>query len=131
VGHKVTHQEIITEKLHQTFGELSGDLSPIHTDLRFCQANGYEKKIGYAFLITTLLSKIYGTIFPGGSELCLKQSCLFKNPYFVGDILNFELVVSHKNDSLKLLTLEIKDFNQNQKKIFDGQAEMLLTLKNP
>lgn len=128
VGQKILHQEHITPEKHQEFGLLSGDQSPIHTDLEFCRAQGYEKLVGYAFLLTTILSKIYGTIFPGGSELCLSQNCKFKNPYFIGDELNFELVVTHKNQSLKTVSIETKIYNQNQKVIFQGQADMLLSL---
>ena len=45
------------------------------------------KKVGYAFLLTSALSKIYGIYFPGGNELCLHQTCNFKRPFFVNDTL--------------------------------------------
>ena len=63
----------VTEKLHNDFKKFSGDNSPIHSDFKFCKENNYKKKLGYAFLITSALSKIFGVYFPGGNELCLHQ----------------------------------------------------------
>lgn len=128
VGHKVVHSEVISEELHMQFAKLSGDNSPIHVDEEFCLKTPYGKRIGYAFLITTILSKIYGTIFPGGSELCLKQKCEFKKPYFVADTLNFELEVTQKNIELDLVTIQVLIRNQNEDLVFKGEVVMQLVL---
>ena len=53
----------ITEKLHNDFKKFSGDTSAIHNDIKFCKKNNFKKKLGYAFLITSALSKIYGIYF--------------------------------------------------------------------
>ena len=128
VGHKCEYSITITEELHKKFCLLSGDDSPIHIDEEFCKKTRFEKRIGYAFLITTVLSKIYGTIYPAGSELCLKQTCNFKNPFYIDDILNFEIEVTHKNESLKIITLSSKVKNQDDLIIFTGEAILQLTL---
>ena len=52
----------ITEKLHNDFKKFSGDTSAIHNDIKFCKKI-ILKKLGYAFLITSALSKIYEFIF--------------------------------------------------------------------
>ena len=51
----------ITEKLHNKFIKLSGDDSPIHLDNTFVKKNLFKKKICHGFLITSILSQIYGT----------------------------------------------------------------------
>ena len=61
--------------------------------------------MGYAFLITAILSKIYGMFFPGGTELCLKQICNFKKPFFLNDTLKINLKVIQINYEAKLLTI--------------------------
>ena len=55
-----TYEVKISQELHNGFKNFSGDKSPLHTSLKFCKKNGYKKKVGYAFLITAILSKIYG-----------------------------------------------------------------------
>ncbi|WP_320664427.1 MaoC/PaaZ C-terminal domain-containing protein [Prochlorococcus sp. MIT 1223] len=128
VGHTLKHHIEITEELHNSFGLMSGDNSPIHNDSDFSKSSIYKKPIGYAFLITALLSRIYGTVFPGGSELCLSQTCSFKKEYYVGDTLEFVLKVIHKNDSMRIATIDNLVLNQDQEIIFSGQAIMQLIL---
>ena len=118
----------VSNKLHNNFIKLSGDNSPIHTDLKFCLRNNFESKLGHAFLLTTILSKIYGIFFPGGSELCLKQTCNFRKPFFLGDNLTINITPLKKNLPLKLLEIEIKIFSK-KKLIFDGEALFQLRLK--
>lgn len=127
VGLKKNFSFKITDEIHNDFAKLSGDFSPIHQDLVFVKKNKFKKKIGYAFLITTLLSKIYGMKFPGGNELCLKQICNFKSPFYIGDTLKYEITVTSKNNANKLITTTVKVYNQKNKKIFDGST--LLQIK--
>ena len=128
IGKEINKSIEITEKLHFDFCKLSGDDSPIHTNKEFAKKSNYEEPIGYAFLIPTLLSGIYGKIFPAGSELCLSQNCEFRAVYYVGDTLFFNLKVIQKNTSFKLITLDVNVKNQNNIKIFSGQSIMKLIL---
>ncbi len=128
IGEKVFYATLVSQELHDAFGKLSEDLSPIHTDINFAKKNGYPQCIGYGFLIGTILSKIYGTIFPGGSELCLKQECHFPHPYFVGDTLEFKIEVIDKNVDFRMLTVMTTVDNQNKKNIFRGKAVFQLSL---
>ena len=128
VGEKIHYETSIDEEMHYAFMRLSGDDSPIHTDKEFAEANGHKDRIGYAFLLTSVLSRVYGTIFPGGSELCLKQECNFPNPYYIGDELRFTIEVLNKNEKLKLLTVMTLVENQEKATIFKGQAVFQLSL---
>jgi len=128
VGENIVHKIVITEEMHNNFSDLSGDDSPIHSDSEFAKMNGYKGRIGYAFLITTILSKIYGTIFPGGSELCLKQECNFPHPYYIDDELIFKIEVIHKNEDLRLMTVMTNVENQEQKNVFRGKGVFQLSL---
>jgi len=130
VGDTYLESILITQDLHNDFATLSGDDSPIHTSIEFAKRNGYKDCLGYAFLITTLLSKLYGTKFPGGSELCLKQDCSFPSPYFVGDILEFTITVKSINIPLKLLTATTVVLNNSKNIVFRGDVTFQLKLVN-
>ncbi len=130
VGYNYNESILITRDLHNNFAQLSGDNSPIHTSIEFAKRNGYQDCLGYAFLITTLLSRIYGTQFPGGSELCLKQDCSFPTPYFVGDLLEFNITVKSVNTPLKLMTASTVVLNNNQNVVFRGDVIFQLKLVN-
>jgi 3-hydroxybutyryl-CoA dehydratase len=128
IGLKRQYTLKITSKLHNQFKKFSGDNSPIHNDLNFCKINRYKKKLGYAFLLTAALSKIYGVYFPGGNELCVHQSCNFRKPYFINDNLLFTLKVIQLNKESKIITLNI-DITCKNKIIFNGQSILKLSLK--
>ena len=126
-----TYKLKISQKLHNGFKNFSGDKSPLHTSLKFCKKNGYKRKVGYAFLITSILSKIYGMFFPGGTELCLKQICNFKKPFFLNDTLKIKLKVIQINYEAKLLTISIIIRNQKNSNIFEGETVFQLNLHAP
>ncbi len=126
-----TYEVKISQKLHNGFKNFSGDKSPLHTSLKFCKKNGYKKKVGYAFLITAILSKIYGMFFPGGTELCLKQICNFKKPFFLNDTLKINLKVIQINYEAKLFTISIIIRNQKNSNIFEGETIFQLNLNAP
>ena len=118
IGEEFVHKVAMTEALHLGFMELSGDKSPIHTDVEFAKKNGFQACLGYAFLL------------PGGSELCLRQDTNFPNPYYVGDDLTFRIVVLDKNDDLQLLTAMTTIVNQDSKSIFRGKVVFKLSLRD-
>ena len=89
------------------------------------------KKSGICILITAILSKIYGMFFPGGTELCLKQICNFKKPFFLNDTLKINLKVIQINYEAKLLTISIIIRNQKNSNIFEGETIFQLNLHAP
>ena len=128
IGDRHVHSVLVTRDLHDEFTLLSGDDSPIHTSAEFARANGYPDCLGYAFLLTAFLSKIYGTQFPGGSELCLKQDCNFPRPYFVGDSLTFTTTVKNINESLKIMTANTVGVRNRDEVVFKGDVIFQLSL---
>ena len=117
----------ITEKLHKEFIKFSGDDSPVHKNYKFLKQNKYKKKLGHGFLITSILSQIYGKYFPGGRELCVKQICYFRKPFFVGEILKIKITPQKKILDLKLLEILI-EIRVKNKIIFNGEASFILSL---
>ncbi len=128
VGDERNFAVLISENVHNNFGNFSGDKSPIHTKKVFYNKNGYKKKLGYGFLLTSILSQIYGMYYPGGSELCLRQICDFKKPFFVGDILNIKLKIVQKNQFGNLITIQSKIIRMKKELVFIGEAILKLSL---
>lgn len=119
---------IITKKLHEEFIKFSGDNSPIHQNMKFLKRNNFKEKMGHGFLITSILSKIYGKYFPGGTELCIKQTCFFRKPFFVGDTFQINIIPKKKNIKLKFLEIFV-EIKVQKKIIFNGEATFILNLK--
>jgi 3-hydroxybutyryl-CoA dehydratase len=105
----------ITEKLHSDFAKLSGDYSPIHANSDFCEKTLFKQKIGYGFLLTSFLSKLYGEYLPGGNSICIKQEIFFVNPFFINDTITVHGTIIKKIESVKFLEIEVEMFrNQNE-----------------
>lgn len=119
----------ITNQIHKKFMKFSEDNSKIHVDNNFAKRNGFRGKIGYSFMLLSFLSKIFGTIFPGGNELCLSESFNFKNPFYINDILTFKIKILQISIDNELLRLSIDVFNQKNTVIMSGQTTLLLKLK--
>ena len=75
----------ITPENHNKFSKLFKDFSPIHTNDEFSSKTKFKKKIGYAFMLTGFLSRLYGEYLPGGSSICIKQESNFIKPFYIGD----------------------------------------------
>ncbi|OHA24611.1 MAG: hypothetical protein A3H57_01375 [Candidatus Taylorbacteria bacterium RIFCSPLOWO2_02_FULL_43_11] len=108
IGDKAEFEVIITEEMHGNFAELSGDKSPIHTNSEFSKQNGFDNKIGYAFLLSSFLSRLYGEYLPGGSSICLKQELKFIKPYFVGDTVIIRGEIVNRSESTKIADIKVE-----------------------
>jgi acyl dehydratase len=117
-----------TNEVHQDFMKYSGDDSNIHTSIEFANKNGYDDVLGYAFALTSFLSNIYGTKFPGGNELCLRQECNFRNPFYIGDTITFVIEVTSINREQGVLELSSSAKTHNGVLIFTGIALLKLSL---
>ncbi len=117
-----------TEDKHLDFMNYSGDDSDIHSNPVFSKKNGYDGVLGYAFVIPVFLSKIFGTKFPGGNELCLQQECNFRNPFYIGDKLIFTVTVLSINLGLSVIELDISVRTGKDKLIFTGKSLLRLSL---
>jgi acyl dehydratase len=118
-----------SEKVHNDFRHLSGDDSRIHTDIKFAKKNGFNKVLGYAFALLAFQSNIYGTQFPGGNELCLKQISNFRKPFYIGDKIEFNLEVSSLNIENKIIGIETAVSNSIGSIVYTGSALLQLSLR--
>ena len=75
-------------------------------------------------MLTNILSNI-SNAFSGGTELCLKQVCNFKKPFYVNDTLNILLGLFKKN--CKIIT--VSSLLKSKKNIiFEGETIFQLIL---
>ena len=122
VGDKAEFEVTIDGNMHNNFSKISGDYSPIHCDDAFSEKTKFGRKIGYAFLLTSLLSRLYGEYLPGGSSVCIKQSASFIKPYFIGDKIKVAGEVVNKTESTKFIEIKSEMYRNNKECIFRGNG---------
>lgn len=120
VGDSDQFEILVDEKMHSDFSKLFGDFSLIHTDAEFSAKSGFKRRIGYAFLLTGLLSKLYGEHLPGGSSICIKQEAKFVKPFYPGDNLKVRGEVIRKINSTKFVEIKTEIFRNRNEKVFEG-----------
>ena len=122
VGDEAQFEVVITEEMHQAFSRLFNDYSPIHCDDQFSSETKFEKKIGYAFLLTGFLSTLYGEYLPGGSSICIKQDAQFIKPFFIGDKITVKGTVVNKIVSTRFVEIKSKMYRNEGECIFRGSG---------
>tara|TARA_Y100000310_G_scaffold333939_1_gene412543 strand:+ start:607 stop:1035 length:429 start_codon:yes stop_codon:yes gene_type:complete len=122
VGDKEEFEITVDESIHDSFSKISGDYSPIHCDDSFPAKTKFGKKIGYAFFLTSLLSRLYGEYLPGGSSVCIKQDANFMKPFFIGDKIKVVGEVISKIESTKFVEIKTEMYRDNKEIIFRGNG---------
>ena len=105
----------ITESLVNSFAELSGDFSPIHIDNEYAKTTTFGKRVVHGMLLASFLSRVDGMYLPGKHALYFTQNLEFRNPCFIGDTITVFSKVIDKSDSTKILKIESKITNQENK----------------
>ena len=116
----------ITESLVNSFAELSGDFSPIHIDNEYAKTTTFGKRVVHGMLLASFLSRVDGMYLPGKHALYFTQNLEFRNPCFIGDTITVFSKVIDKSDSTKILKIESKITNQENKILLYGIGRVIV-----
>jgi 3-hydroxybutyryl-CoA dehydratase len=125
IGLYETFDADISEEKMKLFSELTGDFNPMHVDSDYAKSRGYEDKIVYGMLVSSLYSTLVGMYLPG--EKCLLNKCDvdYRRPVYVGDKLTVYGVVVDKRVSTG--RIKIKGKMVNQKGVTVNTAELTVS----
>ena len=126
IGLSKTFQINITESLVNNFAELSGDFSPIHIDNEYAKTTTFGKRVVHGMLLASFLSRVDGMYLPGKHALYFTQNLEFRNPCFIGDTITVFSKVIDKSDSTKILKIESKITNQENKILLYGIGRVIV-----
>lgn len=119
-GDAVEFSVTISPDDHEAFKQLTGDDSPIHQNPDFTRSTAFERPIGYGFHLSSLLSRLYGMLLPGGSSICIKQDSQFIKPFFPGDTIRVLAKVTKKIQSTKFVEVTSEMFRSSSECVFRG-----------
>ena len=126
IGLSKNFQINITESLVNNFAELSGDFSPIHIDNEYAKTTTFGKRVVHGMLLASFLSRVDGMYLPGKHALYFTQNLEFRNPCFIGDTITVFSKVIDKSDSTKILKIESKINNQENKILLYGIGRVIV-----
>lgn len=109
----------------QAFAAVSGDINPTHVDAEYAVQSLFHGVVAHGMWGGTLISSLFGTVFPGAGTVYVEQTLHFLLPVHVGDTLTVSVTVIAKDDVTKRVRFDCNVVNQNGKTVLDGEAVVL------
>jgi len=106
----------------EMFSHLTGDTNPIHLDEKYAQDTIFGKPIVHGFLVGSVLSRIFGTEYPGLGTIYLKQDLLFKAPVYVEQYYLVEIIVIKIYSEKSRADLQTNIYDDTGKLVLQGSA---------
>lgn len=123
VGQKAAFNFVVTDEVIEGFTKLSGDQSPLHTDLAYAKTTEFGRPIAHGMIAAMLFSRLVGMKLPGKYSVYLSQQLRFHHPMFSGDVLLVQGEITKKSDALNTVTLAMTIHHRASGKLFvDGEA---------
>lgn len=129
LGQEADLISLVKEEDINTFSRVTGDTNPIHIDDKFAKKSIFKKKIAHGFLSASYISAVIGTKLPGPGCIYVRQSLRFLAPVFPGDEIITKVKVKSITIPKKRIILETF-CSRSDKKVLDGEAEILVNSKN-
>jgi 3-hydroxybutyryl-CoA dehydratase len=109
VGMKRSFRRFISEQDVDTFGQLSGDLSPLHTSDGYAASQSpYDRRLVHGMHLASLVSCLVGMHLPGFRSVCLSQQFDFSLPVYADQEVEVSGEVLSKQDVTRTIVLRTK-----------------------
>ena len=84
-GMSESFTKTVTERDIQLFGEVSGDVNPVHFDENFAKGTIFKGRIAHGMLSASYISTVLGMKMPGPGTIFMSLTTRFKAPVRIGD----------------------------------------------
>ncbi|HEY0302838.1 MAG TPA: MaoC family dehydratase [Rhizomicrobium sp.] len=84
-GMAESFSKTVTERDVELFGEVSGDVNPVHFDEAFAAGTIFKGRIAHGVLSSSYISTVLGMKMPGPGTIFLSLTTRFKAPVRIGD----------------------------------------------
>jgi 3-hydroxybutyryl-CoA dehydratase len=84
-GMSESFTKTVTERDIELFGEVSGDVNPVHFDEAFAKGTIFKGRIAHGVLSASYISTVLGMKMPGPGTIFMSLTTRFKAPVRIGD----------------------------------------------
>ena len=120
-GMSESFSKTVTERDVELFGEVSGDVNPVHFDEAFAQGTVFKGRIAHGVLSASYISTVLGMKMPGPGTIFMSLTTRFKAPVRIGDTVTATCtvreVVPEKRRVMFDCVCKVKDVT-----VVDGEA---------
>ena len=117
IGMEESFQVVVTQKMQDSFRELTGDINPMHIDKDYANSAGYNDRLVYGMCTASFYSTLVGVYLPG--EKCLFHECsvAWPKPVYVGDELTVIGKITEIDHRYRRVKIKASIINQNGEKV--------------
>jgi len=126
VGEKAYLTRSYSKEDVDLFIKVSQDTNPLHISDEYARATRFKKRIVPGLLTASMISGVLGTKLPGYGTIYMSQELRFIYPVYFEDILTCTVEVIEKIEHKKIIILDTKIKNQNDKVVIEGKAKVML-----
>ena len=123
-GMKESFTVVITDKMMDSFREMTGDINPLHSSDEYAKEKNFDSKVVFGMLTSSFLSTLAGVYLPGKRSLIREVDVKMKKPVYVGDELTVSGEVCDINRELNIFYIKAMITNQNGEKVLRGKMQM-------
>lgn len=124
VGKKESFSVTVTEKMLDSFRDITKDENPLHCDEGFARKEGYGGRVAYGMLTASFLSTLAGVYLPGRYSLIQSVEIKFAKPVYIGDVLTVTGEVTETNDTYGLIFVKVSVTGADGKKVCRGKMQI-------
>lgn len=125
IGKIIEYKKAFSLEEVEQFAEISGDNNPIHLNEEYAAESIFGKRVVHGVLLTSMFSKIFGTIYPGNGGIYITQNAKFLKPVY-HDIEVTARVTLIEFDEVKNRGLFVTEcFNNSNEKLVTGDAAII------
>src|SRR6201985_805114 len=97
-GLSESFSKVVTEEDIQKFGEVSGDMNPVHFDEEYARKTIFRGRIAHGMIALSYISKVLGMQIPGPGTIFMGATTRFKAPVRIGDTVVTTCTVREVNE---------------------------------
>lgn len=126
VGDSFEFKFSFTQDDVNAFAKISGDENPVHLNEEYAASTVYKKPIIHGFLGSSVISRIFGTMWPGEGTVYLHQQLNFKRPMYVDQEYKAVLTVKEALEDKHRATITTNIVEvANNKPVVTGEAQIM------
>ncbi len=126
IGHSEAVEVDVRQEDIDRFCEISGDVSPIHTDEAFARSRGFDGRVAHGFLIGALVSRLIGNRLPGRYGILTQIQMNFRKSLVAPARVRIEGTITAISQGTGLLTIAITVKDAHQILISNGEVKSIL-----
>ena len=123
-GMSASFTRTVAERDIALFGEVSGDMNPVHFDEAYAQSTVFKGRVAHGLLGVSYISAVLGMDMPGPGTIFVSLTTRFKAPVRIGDTVTATCTVREVAHEKRRVTFDCV-CRIGDKAVIEGEATVM------